>query len=1513
MGILDDIELESYRYKDTNSKFAIVGISGVFPQAETVDEFFNKLIEGKDFVTKFPLNRSKEIKEFDRKINPNLETNYREAAYLDSISNFDYEFFNVSLSEAKLMDPRQRLLLTAAFRAFEDANMLNKIRNTDTGVFIGCSDLLNYNYFDLIKEQRPDLIDLSSSGNMPSMLSARISYFFDLKGPSVVLDTACSSSLIALDQAINSIMRGECQTALIASAHLMIYPKDTGYELGIESKDMRTRTFDDQASGTGVGEAVGAIVIKKLEDAIEDGDYIYSILDGVFSNQDGASIGITAPDKKSQIQLQTSLWSERELNIENTVYVEAHGTATKLGDDIEISALTDSFQMYSDKKQFCGIGSIKTNIGHTIDASGIVSLIKCIKIVEENIIPPSINFNYPNKNISFQESPFFIVDKPQKIKSDDYHVLLNSFGLSGTNVHVILKPYKNTNNKKKYKEIKKLKSEKIWFDSSGSSKTTSAEDQASILDIFKNKFGFTLATKETRLEDLNLDSIFITKIFSEINKNSLYKIEIADIYNAETIGDLETLVINQSEGKIIEPIVNYVENDSEYAIIGIDIKVGDCETKEEFFRALLDGRCFNGELTSKRYEKAKKFLELYKVLNPKFKKGNYLPDITKFDYQKFNIPKIEADLMDPNMRLMITSVYSAVCDAGYRLEDLQGKRWGTFIAYGQDFLFNYGSYIAHEDYSKVGIANIGNMDSMISGRIAYTFNLSGPAITINTSCSSGVVAINSALESLNNNKSDVAIVGGVKLNLCPVVSDENEIGIFSNTKSNAFAAGADGTFLGEGVTTIIIKKKNKAILDHDKIYATICGSSINHDGKTKGPTVPNSRAQSRVIGEAWENITVSNNSEIYIESHGTGTRLGDPIEISGINQSFHNIVDSAKIGLGAVKNNIGHLFEISGLVSVVKAALSLYYETFPKTIYFDYPNENIHFEESSVFINDINRKIYDKNTYIGISSFGFSGTNGHIVLKKYICKEEEKESISLLLEEKECWFENDNDNTLTITSSESKKSPLIRTKEIFSEVFGKNVEENESIYELGGDSLVAITIVSKINSEFSIELTISDILRNNTPILLSNKIENIIGDNEKAENRILSLTKEDKYIATPQQLRMYKMSQTNLETGLNVNIRLKIRGLLDVEKFERIINHFIKNTEIMRVNFQYENRTLYQKIKEYKYEKIKVEKIEYTELVKETEKFIGVFNLESDSLYRYKLLKINQNEYYFLFDVHHIIFDFQSMKMFLKHLIVNYNNEKLIRVDNKDIDYQDFAKWYNSNLKLEKKKENQLKLWKQEFKNFNFSSDQKFVTNSVEMVNFRIDQKISEKLHKYSLSHDVSVFSVLLASYFMTAKSMNSSLSEEVVGIPISGRHYEGTNNIIGLFRNALPVKLNYEHHTEPLYIIKQVYQKILFALENQDVQTHEIEESLNISENLFKNYFIFQDTVDSSEYELDELKIETELIRRQALFDIKWELVKINNEYHGIIEYRDELFTPKYINDCQDEYLRILSYIVSN
>ncbi|KYC36590.1 polyketide synthase [Scytonema hofmannii PCC 7110] len=434
--------MHNQQIQDSIKGIAIIGMVGRCPGAKDVDEFWQHLCDGKESISFFS-DEELEIAGIDPVWLRDPQY-VKAGAILSDIEMFDAPFFDFSPREAEIMDPQHRILLESAWKALENAGYDPGAGKGLTGVYVG-TNLSSYFLSKL--SSHPDLIKsmgLSTLlSNSQDYAATRVSYKLNLKGPSINISTACSTSLVAVHSACQGLLNYECDMALAGGISIQSLQKQ-GYfyqEGGITSPDGHCRAFDASAQGTIFGDGVGIVVLKRLEDALADGDCINAVIKGSAINNDGAAkVGYTAPSVGGQASAIAEALAIAGFHPETITYIETHGTGTALGDPIEISALKKIFETRTKKKGFCAIGSVKTNVGHLNTAAGITGLIKTVMALKHKMIPPSLHFEQPNPEIDFANSPFYVNTKLSewKAKGTPRRAGISSFGIGGTNAHVIL-------------------------------------------------------------------------------------------------------------------------------------------------------------------------------------------------------------------------------------------------------------------------------------------------------------------------------------------------------------------------------------------------------------------------------------------------------------------------------------------------------------------------------------------------------------------------------------------------------------------------------------------------------------------------------------------------------------------------------------------------------------------------------------------------------------------------------------------------------------------------------------------------------------------------------------------------------------------------------------------------------------------------------------------------------------------------------------------------------------------
>jgi acyl transferase domain-containing protein/acyl carrier protein len=422
--------------------FAIVGYAVRFPGAADADEFWDVLLHGRDAVSEIPEDRWDVEEFFDADPEALGKMATRRAGFVDDVAGFDASFFGVSTREAMFMDPQHRLLLETAWRAVEHSGTApSALADTRTGVFMGLS---THDYLGMISDNlRYDEIEAYlGTGTSPAAGVGRISYRLGLQGPAIAVDSACSSSLVAVHQACQALRSGECDVALAGGVNVLLSPATmvNFSRARMLAPDGRCKTFDASADGYVRGEGCGVVVVKRLDDAIRDGDRIRAVIRGSAVNQDGASGGLTVPNGGAQQRVITDALERAGIAAADVDYLEAHGTGTSLGDPIEVQAAGAVLGAGRDPSQPLLIGSVKTNIGHLEAAAGIAGLIKVILSLEHGLVPKHLHFRNPSPHIPWEHLPVRVVDEavPWERNGHPRVAGVSSFGFSGTNAHVLL-------------------------------------------------------------------------------------------------------------------------------------------------------------------------------------------------------------------------------------------------------------------------------------------------------------------------------------------------------------------------------------------------------------------------------------------------------------------------------------------------------------------------------------------------------------------------------------------------------------------------------------------------------------------------------------------------------------------------------------------------------------------------------------------------------------------------------------------------------------------------------------------------------------------------------------------------------------------------------------------------------------------------------------------------------------------------------------------------------------------
>lgn len=510
---------------------AVIGMACRFPKgASSPTKFWKALQSQEDLIGPVPEKRAGNALDGAWAESPFL----KEAGYLEEdIEAFDHRLFRFSPREAERTDPQQRLFLKVCWEALENAGYApDSLRGSKTGVYAG---VMLMEYMQQLANERKLTAQFEPydvSGNGFSFMSGRASYFFGFQGPGITTDTACSSSLVSIDQACKGLWMSDCDMALAGGVNLLLFQESTALfsSLNILSPECRSKSFDAEANGTVRGEGCGVVVLKKLSHAVKAGDHIHAVIKASGVNQGGLSSGPTVPHGPSQELLLKEVWKKAGISENGPDYIEAHGTGTEIGDPIEMNSIIHLLP--KERQSPVYVGTVKSNLGHLEAAAGVAGFIKTVLALENKKIPGNLHFNKPSAHINWSESCIEIPGKTMEWHSSQKPrtAAISSFGLSGTNAHIVLEEYsyENTHSEKQKNTSRKFP---LRF---------SARNQSCIRDQW---MAFSSFLKET--ENLNLDEISYSQNVSRADFKEKQVIWAAD--REEALHILETALSDESD------------------------------------------------------------------------------------------------------------------------------------------------------------------------------------------------------------------------------------------------------------------------------------------------------------------------------------------------------------------------------------------------------------------------------------------------------------------------------------------------------------------------------------------------------------------------------------------------------------------------------------------------------------------------------------------------------------------------------------------------------------------------------------------------------------------------------------------------------------------------------------------------------------------------------------------------------------------------------------------------------
>ena len=580
---------------------AIVGMSGSFPMARNVEAFWENLKAGKDCVREIPKSRWDWEAVYGDPNQEGNKTNIKWGGFIEGVDEFDPLFFGISPREAELMDPQQRLLMIYVWKAIEDAGYsATSLSGSKTAIFVGTA---SSGYSQLISQANIAIEGYSSTGMVPSVGPNRMSYFLNLHGPSEPIETACSSSLVAIHRGILALETGSCEMVVVGGVNTLISPEAhiSFNKAGMLCEDGRCKAFSRQANGYVRGEGVGMLLLKKLKAAEEAGDHIYGMIRGSAENHGGRASSLTAPNPKAQAVLLKAAYSKAGIDPRSVSYIEAHGTGTELGDPIEINGLKRAFkelyEMTGDahiSDTHCGVGSVKSNIGHSELAAGIAGVIKVLLQLEHKTLVKSLHCEELNPYIDLKETPFYIVQENkawrplQDAQGQELprRAGVSSFGFGGSNAHVILEEYIRRSQVRNQKLAKPQAGSESYTDHPALI-VLSAKNEDRLKDATKNlhaylnsvhhqpssinhlyDLAYTLQVgREAMQERLGLIVRSIEKLKEKLQGFMEGQEDVEDLYRGQVERNKETLADFAADEELQEAVEKWIQRQKYYKLL----------------------------------------------------------------------------------------------------------------------------------------------------------------------------------------------------------------------------------------------------------------------------------------------------------------------------------------------------------------------------------------------------------------------------------------------------------------------------------------------------------------------------------------------------------------------------------------------------------------------------------------------------------------------------------------------------------------------------------------------------------------------------------------------------------------------------------------------------------------------------------------------------------------------------------------------------------------------------------
>lgn len=1427
-------------------EIAIVGMACRFPGARNKDEYWDNIINGvcsiKTFTREECLASGAPAEWLD-------DPRYvRRLGVLENPDLFDAEFFGYSPREAETIDPQQRIFLECAWEAIEDGGYVPDSFDGSIGVFAGSG--LNYYLLKNVLNTAPRLEEivnvLTFIGNEKDFLSTRVSYKLNLKGPSCSIQSACSTSMVAVHLGCQSLLSFECDLALCGGVSLQT-PRMYGYlytEGEIFSPDGVVRAFDRNANGTLFGEGAGVVLLKRLSEAVRDGDHIYAVIKSTAVNNDGAQkVGYTAPSVPGQAEVVRLAQGLAGINAGDIYYIEAHGTGTPLGDPIEVSALTQAFSETTAGRNFCALGSVKANIGHLDVAAGVAGLIKTALCLERGKIPPQINYNEPNPELRLEESPFYITtalrDWPAS-SGKPRRAGVSSFGMGGTNVHAVLEEAPGR------KGLSTAPGALI-FNFSATKKESLASMIANFSSFIKNNHGVDPADMAYTL---NTGRKHFPVRYS-LAGASLE--EIAENINPDTI---ESAVTDLRNKRVENVIFLFPGQGSEYLRMGHDLYRGDGR-----FRGLVDSCA-----ALIRNQSGNDILDIM------FGSGAEADDcLHQTQYAQAALFTLEYSLARYLMGL------------GVKPAALIGHSLG--------------------EISAAAVAGIFSLDDAIRLVLARGKALQGApegammAALISEEEARKYVSDKVYISNINAEKQCVfSGEAGAIAELAAVLEKSGSVATLLKTKKpfhTPFMKPALGEF----------RKALESITYHEPSIRIISNVSGAWGGaEMAGPDYWESHVLNPVQFRAGSGKLLELPGCLFIET-GPGNVLSSLIRKNPLFSGDHRI-------LGSLPH---HSQQVS--------SLGFFYKTLGK----------IH--EYGVNLDWVEFYKEERRKRVSLPAYSFSG-------RRFWITPVQRDYISVGKKETSAGDIPSGSVDAAITGGEGKPGSafaMIVTK-IWKDLLGYDViSPDDNFFDLGGNSLIAAQIITRINRQLSVSVAVSVLFKHPTIELLSRYLGEQ-GSGLRGETHVLipPLEPGSPPVLSFAQKRLWFFHEYDPDNpAYNLAQSIRVSGSVSIDMLVKAVTDLVNRHEIFRTTFKTidgepcpvieDKPEINIRIKDYS----RIRDGNIDEAVQDhIKKTVRIpFDFQKSPLYKIIVYTLAPDEIMVVLFIPHILSDGWSFDVFQRELESLYfdlagNGEGGLTAP--ALQYSDYAAW-QKNEYGKKDLSGQIEFWKGYLPDspsilqlpFDYTRPADMKGMGDTMYFDLAGPEAFASIQALGAKHNVTNFSFVLAALNVLFHKY-SAQDEIILGVPYAGRDREQLENIMGFFLNMLPIAADFSLERTFSDLVKKTMSDLMEAVAHNDIHFEHLVETLNVTRHknihpVFQVMVAYQNYMDASGPDRPVKFRQVFANRGISEYDLAFYIWEENGAMAGAVEYSTELFKRSTIARLLEHLKTIIAAAVSD